>query len=295
MTVADANLRNGPGVDAGIVSILPLGAVMTVQDGPTTVDGYAWYEVSGDYGSGWCASFLLGAVSSGSGVLAPGDVVRVATDAVNLRRSAGLSEGVVAILPGNTTAAITEGPVSVDGYRWYRMDTALGSGWAAGDFFTTVLDGPLPEIDEFAVGDAVAVDTDALNLRHNPRLSSRVKAVMPTSAELTITDGITRSDGYDWYGVRSSRYGEGWCVAEFLTRSSNDSGIAVGDDVRVIDGELNLRSGPGTSSDVLTVLPNGASLSISGGPESANGYTWWEVSSSQFGAGWVAGQFIEQR
>src|SRR5215207_4948169 len=108
VTVADSNLRNGPGVDGGIVSTLPLGAVMTVQDGPTTVDGYAWYEVSGDYGWGWCASFLLSAVSSGSGVLAPGDVVRVATDAVNLRRSAGLSSGVVSILPGNTTGVITE-------------------------------------------------------------------------------------------------------------------------------------------------------------------------------------------
>lgn len=293
--VADANLRNAPGVDAGLVSTLPLGAVMTVQDGPTTVDGYVWFEISGDYGWGWCASFLLSAVASGTGVLAPGDVVRVATDAVNLRRSASLAGGIVAVLPANATGVITEGPASVDGYRWYRMDTALGSGWAAGDFFTTVLDGPLPEFDDFAVGDSVAVETDALNLRHNPRLSSKVKAVLPTNAELTITDGPRRSDGYDWYGVSSSRYGDGWCVAEFLTRSSNASGIAVGDDVRVIDGELNLRSGPGTSADVQVVLPDGEPLSVVGGPETANGYTWWEVSSSRFGTGWVAAQFIEIR
>ena len=295
VTVADANLRNGPGVDAGIVTTLPLGVLMTVQDGPTTVDGYAWYEISGDYGWGWCASFLLGAVSSGTGALAPGDVVRVATDAVNLRRSSGLSAGLIAVLPANTTGVVTEGPASVDGYRWYRMDTALGSGWAAGDFFTTVLDGPLPEYDEFEVGDRVAVDTDALNLRRRPRLDSRVVAIMPTGAELVITDGVTRADGYDWYGVSSSRYGNGWCVAEFLTRSSSASGISVGDDVRVIDGELNLRSGPGTSEDVQVVLPDGAALSVVGGPETANGYTWWEVTSSRYGSGWVAGRFIEVR
>jgi uncharacterized protein YgiM (DUF1202 family) len=173
------------------------------------------------------------------------------------------------------------------------MDTALGSGWAAGDFFSTILDGPLPVYDEFEIGDRVAVDTDALNLRRNPRLSSKVVSIIPTGAELVITDGVTRSDGYDWYGVSSSRYGDGWCVAEFLTRSSNASEIAVGDDVRVIDGELNLRSGPGTSEDVRAVLPDGAALSVAGGPETANGYTWWEVTSSRYGAGWVAGRFIE--
>lgn len=295
VTIADANLRGGPGTGAGIVRTLPLGARMTVQDGPTTVDGYVWYEISGDYGWGWCASFLLRAVSSGGGVLAPGDVVRVATDAVNLRRSASLSAGIVAVMPANTTAVITEGPTSADGYRWYQMDTALGSGWAAGDFFTTVLDGPLPAFDRFKIGDRVAVDTDALNLRRTPRLNSRVIAVMPTGAELVITNGVTRSDGYDWYGVSSKRYGDGWCAAEFLTISSNASGIAVGDDVRVIDGELNLRSGPGTTEGVLLVLPDGAPLLVIGGPESANGYTWWKVSSARYGSGWVAGRFIEER
>ncbi len=292
--VADANLRVGPGVDASLVTTLPLGTIMTVQDGPTTVDGYTWYEVSGLAGTGWCASFLIQGTGGGSGAFAAGDIVIVDTDAVNLRSEVGLGAGVIAVLIGGTTAVITDGPTASDGYAWYRMDTELGSGWAVSDFFTTVMDGPPPANDDFVIGDAVVVATDALNLRRQPSTGGSIITVLPTGADLVITDGATRADGYDWYGVRSAAFGDGWCVSEFLAYSTG-SGLSVGDDVVVIDGELNLRDGPGTSSDVIVVLPDGAPLSVVGGPATSNGYSWWDVTSDIYGSGWVAGEFIEER
>lgn len=291
--VADANMRSAPGLAAGVIATLPLGTAMTVQDGPTTVDGYAWYEVSGQPGTGWCASFLLRRTGGGAS-FAPGDIIIVNTDAVNLREQPGLGASVLAVLIGGTTAVVTGGPTDTDGYRWYQMDTELGSGWAAGDFFAAVVDGPPPPNDDFAVGDVVVVATDALNLRQEPTTGGGIVAVLPTGAELTVTEGATRADGYDWLGVRSERYGDGWCAAEFLAFSS-DGGMSVGDDVRVIDGELNLRNGPGLSAGVIVVLPDGTPLSVIGGPETGGNYTWWEVTSATYGSGWVAGEFIEVR
>lgn len=294
VVVADANLRVGPGVDAGLVTTLALGTILRVEDGPTTVDDYTWYEVSGSAGSGWCASFLIQRTGGSSGAFAAGDVVIVDTDAVNLRTDPGLGAGIVAVLIGGTTAVVTEGPAASDGYSWYRMDTERGSGWAVGDFFSTVMDGPPPTNDDFAIGDTVVVATDALNLRRQPSTGGSIITILPTGAELVITEGATRADGYDWYGVRSGAFGNGWCVSEFLAYSTG-SGLSVGDEIRVVDGELNLRDGPGTSSDVIIVLPDGAPLSVIGGPASGNGYSWWEVTSDRYGPGWVAGEFIEKR
>lgn len=294
--VPDANLRANPGVDASLVTTMALGAALTIQDGPTTTDGYAWYEVSGDPGRGWCASFLLQLTASApaGGDFAVGDVVFVDTDAVNLRSQPALGSSVVAVLPNGATGLVTGGPTDQDGYLWYRLETDAGNGWAAGEFLGVLVDGPPPMNDDFAVGDTVFVATDALNMRSEPGTGSNVVAVLPTGAELTVTGGTTRANGYAWYGVRSDRYGSGWCAADFLAFSAG-GGPGIGDDVRVIDGELNLRASPGTGADVLLVLPDGAALTIAGGPETSGAYIWWEVTSDRYGDGWVAGQFLAPR
>jgi len=157
-----------------------------------------------------------------------------------------------------------------------------------------MVDGPPPANDDFVVGDAVVVATDALNLRREPSTGGSVIAVLPTGADLTVTETATRADGYDWYGVRSARFGDGWCAAEFLASSSGPR-LSVGDAVRVIDGALNLRSAAGTSAVVRVVLPDGAPLDVIGGPETGGSYTWWQVRSGDYGTGWVAGEFIEVR
>ena len=63
--VDDANLRSGPGTDSDTLTTLPWGTVLTVTDGATTSEGYAWYGVSGDYGWGYCAGVVLQRIAEG--------------------------------------------------------------------------------------------------------------------------------------------------------------------------------------------------------------------------------------
>ena len=64
--------------------------------------------------------------------------------------------------------------------------------------------------------------------------------------------------------------------------------------MRVFDGELNLRSGPSTSDDIIGVLPDGAIVEVLDGPETSGGYDWYRVSSSRYGTGWAVSAWLQR-
>lgn len=79
------------------------------------------------------------------------------------------------------------------------------------------------------------------------------------------------------------------------TNPPPSTGIAVGDVVTVVGtgGEgLNIRSGPALTAPILTTVAQGNALTVIGGPEAANGFTWWNVQTAGGLAGWAAGQFL---
>lgn len=56
---------------------------------------------------------------------------------------------------------------------------------------------------------------------------------------------------------------------------------------------LNIRSAPGRSAQIVTCVTDGTRLSIQGGPETADGLTWWKVSGDP-GEGWAAEDFLSK-
>jgi hypothetical protein len=53
---------------------------------------------------------------------------------------------------------------------------------------------------------------------------------------------------------------------------------------------LRLRSGAGTNQTVLFKLPVGTQMKLLEGPQAANGYTWWRITTLGGRTGWVAGE-----
>lgn len=53
-------------------------------------------------------------------------------------------------------------------------------------------------------------------------------------------------------------------------------------------GGLAVRSGPSTSASILKRISDGTQVTITGGPVSANGYTWWNHNQG----GWSAGSYL---
>jgi uncharacterized protein YgiM (DUF1202 family) len=288
------NLRNRPGTGGAVITTLPKGTSGEVVDGPKIANGFSWYRLSTNEGNGWVVETYLstGQAQNSSGPLAVGDKVMINTDSLNLRRSAGVRGGVVAVLTWGKSGSIVDGPRRADGTSWYRVRSAEGTGWCAGRYLARVSSGQAVAVASNAnrAGDVVAVDVDSLRIRSAPRLNARVVATLPIAQKGTVVGGPRSADGYDWLQIATNE-GTGWCVAYYLRRVSR-GGQPIGTRVRVIGGELNLRSGPGTGRSVKAILPDGAVLEVLEGERRANGNVWWKVSSSRYGTGWVVSSYL---
>jgi uncharacterized protein YraI len=258
-----------------------------------------------------------------------GDTVRV-TAPLNMRSTASTSGTVVTVLPVNTAGTIVGGPTSADGYTWFRIETSNGTGWVVSNFIqrtaqgstpvpsatataTVTVPATIPNPQGLSVGDTVRTTT-ALNLRSGPSTTSSVIAVLLQGTQGTILGGPQAANGYTWWRIQTPN-GTGWVAGNFLTRAtgqptatptippgspsptstpttapSNPQGIKVGDNVRTTTA-VNMRSAPTTAASVITVLPQGTQGTVLGGPETATGYTWWRVQTTN-GTGWVAGNFL---
>lgn len=80
------------------------------------------------------------------------------------------------------------------------------------------------------------------------------------------------------------------------TEGAGTGSFAEGDLVIVNDNDVNMRSDPSTTGDVVDTLTQGTELRvISGTSTDADGYTWWNVSDDALGiTGWVVGQFLDK-
>lgn len=80
------------------------------------------------------------------------------------------------------------------------------------------------------------------------------------------------------------------------TQAPDTAAFAEGDLVIVNDNDVNMRSEPSTSGEIVDTMVQGTELRIvSSTPTEAEGYTWWNVSDDALGVtGWIAGDFIEK-
>lgn len=210
------NLRADAALDAEVIAVLATGAAVSVVDGPISADGYSWYQVETDAGSGWVAGEFLGTAVTVSTSLgfAIGDALVVNTDILNLRSDATVDGEILAELVTGDSATVVDGPIGADGYTWYQVETAAGTGWVAGDYLGSVV--TVSSAAGFTIGDVTFVDTDVLNLRSDATADGEVLAQLETGATATILDGPLSADGYTWYQVETDA-GSGWVAGEYLS------------------------------------------------------------------------------
>ena len=113
---------------------------------------------------------------------------------------------------------------------------------------------------------AAATTTVALNLRSAASLSASILLVMPQGASVQTT-GSTQN-GFSQLTYQGTT---GWASSQYLTTGGSDPPGEVISNAWVVDGSLNLRSGPSTSNSVLLVMPDGSEVGVTGSPQ--NGFT----------------------
>lgn len=285
------NLREGPGVESPVIASLGTGISGRLTEGPQPASNLNWFRIETNYGSGWCVEPFLTSSSSLARQTVPviGDTVYVDTDGINLRNGPGTAGTVMAVLFQAETGYVVDGPVESDGNAWVKLETQRGTGWGAVQYLGIGMPDPGNGL-KFAVGDSVAVNTDAVNVRRTASLDGEIVKVMLSDEVMTILDGPRSAYGYTWFQVRADT-GDGWAVGQYF-RLEQAIGLAPGRSAKVVEGELNLRTGPGTANDVIAVLADGSMVDVIDGPETGDDATWFRVRSSRFGTGWCSSDYL---
>lgn len=221
-----------------------------------------------------------------------GDDIVVNTDRLNLRDEVGLDADVVTVLEQGDSGSITAGPENADDLTWYEVEVDGGdTGWVAGDYIDLASD------TTFAEGDKVVVVDGNLNLRSEAGMDADIVDVMADGSAATIVSGPTVVDDMDWYEINTVDYGSGWAAGDFLAAADDaPSGDTYPVDtvlyVQTDDGSnLNLREEPTTDAGIVDRLPDGSRVVVVDGPETADGYDWYQVD-TDLGTGWAAGEFL---
>lgn len=241
----NVNLRDAPSYSGSVLTSVAEGLIVDVLDGPFTddADGTVWYMINASGQAGYMISdYLVNADSAVSPA-----AVATATASVNLRSGPGTSFAVLLVIPNGSTVNTT-GSVQ-NGFTQLTFNGTTG--WSASQYIS-VSGGTTP---------AVVAD-GPLNLRSGPGTNFSVLTVMPTGASVTITGALT--NGY--YPVRFGST-NGFAAGAYLQIGSVPTPSPTtpsGQSATVIGGALNLRSGPGTNFSVITVMPNGATVTITG-------------------------------
>lgn len=240
------------------------------------------------------AALLPGARNAGAQTTFPVGANIVTNASAWLRSGPGLSYTVIVTLWNGAPLTVTGDPVTADGYTWYPIRTGYGTeGWIA----DVALSSGAVSNPEFGAGDNV-VTTGAVNLRGGAGLSYSVIVTLWSGAPLTVTGSPTAASGYVWYPVRTGYGTNGWVAGSFLTAASAPpppppAQFPVGS-TAYATGAINVRSGAGLNYSVIVSLWNGAPVTITGGPVSSHGYTWYPIRTGYGTEGWMAGELLRK-
>ena len=281
LVTSELNLRSGAGTDFDVLAMLPTGTVVDLTGG--SQNGFLSLYYQGQFG--WAAEQFLdtsGEVTTSASEPVPEPPITGTASAIvglNLRGGPGLDYGILAVIPAGGTVQLTgktEGGFAEAVYNGEQ-------GWVSAQFLTTggaleIPSGPTVS----AQGPGIVID-GALNLRAGPSMAHETLAIVPGNSPVSLL-------GQEQNGFLKVVYDgiEGWASAQFIQVGTAAAGEVSVVTATVFDGALNLRSGPGSSHSVVTVMPDGAQVTLTG--QSENGY---ESVSYDGMEGWAAAEFLD--
>lgn len=288
-TIANLNMRTGPGTTFAIITTIPKDSEVRVE---SEAGGWAKVEYGGK--SGYVSTSYLTQIAAAPApvpepqpepVPAPETAAfeRKTTVNLNMRTGPGTSYGIITTIPKDTSVSAE---AEADG--WVKVNYSGKTGYVSAQYLTqpAVIDQPSAEPDpvpetpsqepdpvtedaEAPATDDVRTTTANLNLRSGEGTSYPVIMVIPSGTSLSI-ESITGT----WAKVTYS--GEtGYVSVQYLTQPvvaeptepepdpvTEVPEAPASDDWRSTTANLNLRSGEGASYPIIKVIPSGTLLNV---------------------------------
>lgn len=149
-------------------------------------------------------------------------------------------------------------------------------------FFTLDPSSPTPAL---AAGETVEITTDTLNVREGAGLSYKVISVAKKGDRFSLIE-----EKGDWLHVSLNSTGKkGWVASWLVKKLSSENGVSSSTKKGIVTAnQLRVRSGPGTSYQVVTSLNQGATVTINKAESS-----WYQIKTASV-TGWVSAEFIQE-
>ena len=149
---------------------------------------------------------------------------------------------------------------------------------------------------------ARVIAPNGVNMRAEPSTTATLVRYLPSRLKVTVIDGPSDGEGYRWWKLDDAEGNIGWAVendgeTDLLSPQMGepepvDRSPRVGERARVTmkqGGQLSIRETPGTDANLVTRANPGEEFTITGGPQEANGYTWFQIRSDEGATeGWAA-------
>lgn len=221
-----------------------------------------------------------GATGDGLGV---GAVIALNEDAVRVRTEASTASDIVESYPAGTQFELVGGPVESEDFVWYEV-VGVGSisdvqGWLVTDFMDVI---------EPATGVASGQDDGSAGTGDLAGTDEADQSIVSALEGLDV-DGGEADEALEALGGLDLG-GDG---AEDTPPPVTD--IEVGATVATVDENLRIRAEASAGGAIITAVATGTELEVIGGPEEADGFTWYEVQlvDDATVTGWVASNFLE--
>ncbi|CAN5822112.1 hypothetical protein BH20CHL4_BH20CHL4_09420 [soil metagenome] len=245
------------------------------------------------------------------------DLRTIEREPTPMRLAADPRAMIVEVLGQGAVVGVLSGPEQIDNGSWFEVESSSKSiGWvnasafepppaSAGSGSTTTeslaaeaasAQAPDPATDvapiiaELALGDRAIVFDPPLQLRVAGDIGAEVIDSLEEGQLLLIDGESTSADGYDWYAVSLLPDGtvSGFVAGGFMM----PAGLLAGDLVHVDSESANVRTEPTTEAVIEANIQRDSIGTVVSGPETSDGYDWYEVVFESGQSGWVADSLL---
>lgn len=300
------NMRSGAGTGNSVIATLTKGTEVTIIGESKDSGGTLWYKISVSGKTGYVHSAYLtkknqDGSSGGSDSDVVGETMTVGYDAVNVRSGAGTSKGVVAVVYKGDKVTVTGQDKDSSGDVWYKVELSSGkTGYIRSDLLTADASGGSSSDTSSGNGQKMQVIYDGVNMRKGAGISYGVVEVIYLGDTLTVLGQEKDTSGNVWYKVKAASGNSGYIRSDMLKEAGSSDQSSDGQESVpgvVSGGWLNVRSGAGTSYNVLTVIPEGTKVTIIETVKDKDGSQWYHITVNYGGSnynGYVFAQYIQK-
>ncbi|MBA2759772.1 MAG: SH3 domain-containing protein [Chloroflexia bacterium] len=223
-------------------------------------------------------------VATGDG-LGVGALIALNEDTVNVRAEPTTASDIVDTYPVGTQFELVGGPVEAEDFVWYEVvgvnNLSDVQGWLVTDFMDVI---------EPATGVATGQDDGSAGTGDLATTDDADESVVSALEGLDIDPEDEEADE-----ALSALGGLDLDAADAEETPPPVTDLEVGAIVATVDENLRIRAEASASGTVIVAVATGTELEVIGGPEEADGFTWYEVQlvDDATVTGWVASNFLE--